>query len=425
MKRTLVLVLSLIMVLACAVPSTADEPITITVSIGWGEVSLPNWEKLADEFEAANPGIKIDLQWSTADMTKLQAQFMSGDAPDISQTWKYAFNEFVDAGLILELTDLFTENGWTDENIYAGVKQWIAPLSEITEQDCRVFGVPDFINTSVIYYNTDIFAQYGLEEPTDTASLIAVAQTLTENGIAPMVYCGGKTNIVDMMAKIICQTTPLETLMSIYNGEDTYLNEGLVKAGEVFQQLVDGGVFDGKFLTYDDDQAYSAFANGEAAMYVMHSGHNANLIGVAAENKNFHFSIFKGVRFVDEPVTMYSATYGANWVIPASCKHPEEAKKVLTYFFDMDSATEAARDYGRITMFPEANKEIVAESTKVIIENQMDTLSVDSFYLIDMVPSSVLDAMAAGMQEMIMGNMDFMGMLEYTQEAMDILISER
>ena len=55
----------------------------------------------------------------------------------------------------------------------------------------------------------------------------------------------------------------------------------------------------------------------------------------------------------------------------------------------------------------------------------MDSLSPDSFYLIDMVPSSVLDAMAAGMQEMIMGNMDVQGMLEYTQEAMDILISER
>jgi ABC-type glycerol-3-phosphate transport system substrate-binding protein len=425
MKKFLVLFLSLMMLLACTVPAMAEEPVTITVCIGWGEASLPNWEKLADEFEAANPGIKIDLLWSASDMTKLQAQFMSGDAPDICQTWKYAFNEFVDAGLVLDLTDMFAGNGWTDDKIYKGVKQWVAPLSEITKEDCRVFGVPDFINTSVIYYNTDIFAKYGIEEPTDTASLIAASKTLIDNGIAPMVYCGGVTNIVDIMAKIICQTTPLETLMAIYNGEDTYLNDSLVKAGEVFQQLVDGGVFDPKFLTYDDDQAYSAFANGEAAMYVMHTGYNTNLMGVAAENNDFHYSIMKGIQFVDEPVTMFSATYGANWVIPTCCKHPEEAKKVLSYFFGIDSATEAARDYGRITMFPEANKEITAESTKVIIDNQMDLLSVDSFYLIDMVPSSVLDAMAAGMQEIIMGNMDVRGMLEYTQEAMDILISER
>lgn len=425
MKKFLLMVLSLIVALAFAAPAMAEEPITITVCIGWGESSLPNWEKLADQFEAENPGIKIELQWSAADMTKLQAQFMSGDAPDISQTWKYAFNEFVDAGLVLDLSDLFTENGWTDENLYNGVKQWMAPLSEVTKADCRVFGVPDFINTSVIYYNTDIFAQYGLEEPSTTEELIAVSQKLIENGVAPMVYPGGKINIVDMMAKIICQTTPMDTLMAIYNGEDTYLNDSLVKAGEVFQQLVDGGVFDAKFLTYDDDQAYAAFANGEAAMYTMHTGYNTNLISVQSENPDFHYSIIKGIQFVENPVTMYSATYGANWVIPTCCKHPEEAKKVLTYLFGMDSAKEAARDYGRITMFPEANKEITAESTKVVIDNQMDSLSPDSFYLIDMVSSSVLDAMAAGMQEMIMGNMDVQGMLEYTQEAMDILISER
>lgn len=425
MKKFLLVLLSLIMALTLAVPAMAEEPITITVCIGWGESSLPNWEKLADQFEAENPGIKIDLQWSAADMTKLQAQFMSGNAPDICQTWKYAFNEFVDAGLVLDMTDFFAENGWTDENIYNGVKQWVAPLSEVTQADCRVFGVPDFINTSVIYYNTDIFSQYGLEEPTNVEELIAVSQKLVENGVSPMVYPGGVTNIVDMMAKIICQTTSMDTLMAIYNGEDTYLNEGLVKAGEIFQQLVEGGVFDAKFLTYDDDQAYAAFANGEAAMYVMHTGYNANLMTVQTENPDFHYSIMKGIQFVDEPVSMYSATYGANWVIPTCCKHPEEAKKVLAYFFGMDSAKEAARDYGRITMFPEANQEITAPSTKIVIDNQMDSLNADSFYLIDMVPSSVLDAMAAGMQEMIMGGMDVQGMLEYTQEAMDILISER
>ena len=76
-------------------------------------------------------------------------------------------------------------------------------------------------------------------------------------------------------------------------------------------------------------------------------------------------------------------------------------------------------------MFPEANEGINAETTKVVIDNQMDTLNFNSFYLIDMVPSSVLDAMGAGMQEMVMGNMNYEEMLQYTQEAMDILISER
>jgi ABC-type glycerol-3-phosphate transport system substrate-binding protein len=227
------------------------------------------------------------------------------------------------------------------------------------------------------------------------------------------------------MAKILVQTTPMSTLLDVYFGRDTFQNETFTVAGEIFQKMVDGGVFDPKFLSYNDDQAYTAFANGEAAMYVMHTGYNANLIGIAKENPDFHFSIMKGIKFVDDPVTMYSATFGANWVIPSCCKYPEESKAILAYLFGMESATEAAAQNGRITMFPEANKAITAESTKVVVDYQMDTLSVDSFYLIDMMPSSVLDAMAAGMQEMVMGDMDVQGMLEYTQEAMDIIVSER
>lgn len=424
MKKLLIMLMVLVLALF-AVSASAESTKTIHICIGWGESSLPNWRALCDEYEANHPGIKIELQWSAANMTKLKAQFMSGDAPEITQTWKFAFNNFVDSGLVTDLTDFFEANGWTDEVLYAGVKQWAAPMDQITAEKCRVYGVPDFINTSVIFYNTDIFAKYNLAEPTTLDELIIVSKILKENGVAPVAYCGSKTNIVDMMAKIICQTTPMSTLLDVYFGRDNFRSESFVKAGEIFKKLVDAGVYDPKFLSYDDDQAYTAFANGEAAMYVMHTGFNTNLIGIANENPNFHFSIMRGIKFVDEPVTMYSATYGANWVIPTCCKYLEESKAVLAYLFGMDSAKEAAAKYGRITMFPEANTGITASSTKVVVDNQMATLSTDSFYLIDMMPSSVLDAMAAGMQEMVMGNMDVAGMLDYTQEAMDTIISER
>ena len=424
MKKLTVILLALVMVLT-AIPAMAEEPITIHVCVGWGEASLPNWQALADKYEAEHPGIKIELQWSSADMTKLKAGFMSGDAPEITQTWKFAFNEFVDAGLLTDLTDFFADNGWTDDVIYGGTKQWVAPMDQITQDDCRIYGVPDFINTSVIYYNTDIFAKYGLEEPTTLDELLAVAQTLSENGVTPMAFVGTGENIVDMMAKIIVQTTPMATLLDVYFGRQDFSEPSFTTAGEIFQKMIDGGLYDPKFLSYDGDQAYTAFANGEAAMFTMHTGDNSKLIAISEENPDFHYSIMKGVKFVDDPVNMYSATFGANWVIPTCCKYPEEAKAVLAYLFGLDSATEAARDYGRITIFPEANKEITAESTKVVVENQMGGLTTDSFYLIDMMPEAVLDAMAAGMQEMVLGDMDVQGMLEYAQEAMNTVLAER
>ncbi|MEA4898589.1 MAG: extracellular solute-binding protein [Christensenellaceae bacterium] len=421
MKNLMAVLLVLVLSLSSCLVLAESAPVTVRVRIGWQESSLPNWVERVAEFEKENPDIDVELEFGVPDMTKLQAEFMSGDAPDVVQTWKYAFNEFVDAGLALELSDMYEANGWNDE-LYDGVRQWCAPLSECTQEECSVYGVADFINTSVIYYNTKMFEQYGLTEPTTLEELIAVSHKLKENGVSPMVYVGGKSNMVDLFAKIICQTTPMSTILAVSKGEKTLLDEGFVKASEIFQQMYEGGVIDPKFLTYDDDQAYSAFANGEAAMYSMHTAYNVQLEAAMRENPDFDYAIMKGIKFADDPIIEYSATYGGIWMIPASCKNAEQAMRVLSFLYGMDMATEAAAKYGRIATFPKANEASTSDKIAVVINEQLGKCGIDSFYFIDMVPSAVLTAIFEGMQEMVMGNVTAEEMLAHGQETLESVL---
>ena len=429
MKKILSIVLVLVLSMSLlAVTASADEPVTIQVRSGWVEANLPNWRAECAKFEEANPGIKIDLEFTPAgedSMAKLKAEFMSGSAPDIVQAWKTYFNEYVDAGLVLDLSDMYAVNGWTIPDIYGGVRAWCAKLEDARNDQAPVYGVPDFINTSVIFYNTKIFEKYNLKEPTNLDELIAVSKTLKENGIRPLAYPGKANNICDLYAKIQCQTAGLQTLLDINTGKDTFMNAGMLQAAQIVEKLAKEGVLDPAFITYDEDQCVQAFARGEAAMFSMHTAYDKALQDAKAANPDFDYSIIKGINFVDKPIVEYSATYGGCWMIPASTKHPEEAKKVLSFLFGKEMATPAASENGRITMFPEANKGITAPAIKVVVDNQLAKCSPESFYLTDMVPSKVLDNLKFGLQELISGNVTPEQMMQEAQKTMDVVLSEK
>lgn len=427
MKRILSIALvALLLISALALPAMAEEPVTIYVRSGWVESNLPNWTARCAEFEAANPGIKIQLEFTPAgedSMMKLKAEFMSGDTPDIVQAWKTYFNEYVDAGLVLDISDVYDSRGWAVPTIYGGVRAWCAKLEDARDDTAAVYGIPDYINTSAIFYNIKIFADLGLEEPTNLDELIAVSKVLIENGIRPICYPGNGGNINDIYAKIQCQTAGLQPLLDINTGADTFMNEGMVKAAEIIELMVKEGVLDPAFITYTEEMCFQAMARGEAAMYAMHTASDRALQDLQSANPEFQYSIIKGIQFVDEPVVEYSATYGGCWMIPASTKHPEEAKQVLAFLFGEEMSVDAA-GLGRITMFPEANKNITAPAIKVVVDNQLEECSPESFYLIDMIPSKVLDNLKFGMQELILGNITAEEMMQEAQKAMDIVLSE-
>ena len=154
----------------------------VKVLIKWNEDQLSNWQELVDQYNAdeSNP-ITIDLQFYGSegydDMVK--SEMTSDDPAGIVQLMKTVFNDYAANGQLMELSDLISKNGW-DYN--KGALAWAGPLNN---PDGKVYGIPDFANTSCIFYNTDIFSKLNLEEPTDLDSLKAVSKTIQTMLIMP------------------------------------------------------------------------------------------------------------------------------------------------------------------------------------------------------------------------------------------------
>ncbi len=407
-----------------AAEETPAEEITLRVRTGWGENNLPNWPDAIATYEEQNPGIKVEMEYSQPDMTKLRAEFLAGNAPDIAQTWKTYFNEFAAEGLLVDITAEYEEHGWTGDTLVNGVRGWVSTLPEATNESASAFGVADYVNTSVIYYNKGVFEELGLTEPTNMQELVAVSDALVAAGIKPMVVPGGGTNIVDILAKIQVQYTGLDYLLDVNTGAAKFTDAPMVEAMDTLQYMIDEGVIDKSSLTYTEQDCERELSTGSAAMYSMHTAYDPVMQALQEEVEGFEYGIMEGIAFADDPVAQTSCTYGANWVIPTGSQNIEEAKDFLFYIFGEEVSNVSAAEAGRITTIVSSNANIQSPAILTVVEHQLPDLNIDTFYLIDMVPGSVLTAFVAGIQAMIDGSGDGMAALESAQNAMDQVLED-
>lgn len=109
------------------------------------------------------------------------SRIMGGDPPGATQFNPGSdANDLIDAGLILDLTDLATKEGWKD----------IVKPSTILDPCIRnghVWCVPVNIHSSYwMWTNRNLFAKLGMEAPKNWNDLIADAPKLREAGIIPL-----------------------------------------------------------------------------------------------------------------------------------------------------------------------------------------------------------------------------------------------
>ncbi len=149
-------------VLAMAVTAVQAQDVTI-VHMGWvsrGEAGRIAIEQKAREFEALNPGVKIDIQVPPGNYNNnFAVRLAGGVAPDITE-----FNEgdgglFVMDGVFLDLRPYFER----DPDLVADL--FPSGMKASTWLDGSIWSIPSDIYPMITLYNADLFALKGLAPP--------------------------------------------------------------------------------------------------------------------------------------------------------------------------------------------------------------------------------------------------------------------
>jgi multiple sugar transport system substrate-binding protein len=155
------LVLSLVLA-ACLMAGRGRAVSDVTVIRFWtmgreGEVI----KDFVDEFERTHQGIRIDIQqlpWASAH-EKLMTAFAGDASPDICQLGNTWIPEFVALGALESLDDrAAASSAISKEDYFPGI--W-----DSNRVDNRLYGIPWYVDTRLIFYRKDILAAAGYAAP--------------------------------------------------------------------------------------------------------------------------------------------------------------------------------------------------------------------------------------------------------------------
>ncbi len=163
MKRTIAILMTLLMLLGMAQFAFAEEPVEIEFMAisDWPDAVYP---AIADAFNATHDNIKVKITFTASDEhhEKLLTRIASDNAPDLAHVNDYNINVFSKKGALMDLTKYVEETydinapGWG--HFYPHLTETHSPLGYPT-------GVPAEINVMCIGYNMDMIKAAGLEDP--------------------------------------------------------------------------------------------------------------------------------------------------------------------------------------------------------------------------------------------------------------------
>lgn len=192
----------------------------------------PTLEAVVEDFEAEYPNVNIELVnagTGNDQYTALQNAIAAGDGvPDVAQIEYFALPQFALAESVKDLSgygagdlaDTFSPGPWSSVQANAGI-----------------YGLPMDSGPMALFYNTEVFDQYGVEVPTTWDEYVEAARAL--QAANPDVYIANDTGDAGFTTSLIWQAggQPYKV-----DGTDVTVNfsdEGSTKFAETWQQLLD------------------------------------------------------------------------------------------------------------------------------------------------------------------------------------------
>lgn len=281
------------------------------------------FEIVEEEFNATHDNIRLKISSPNDAMTILKTRFIREDYPDIIGIGgDINYSYFVDAEILADVSDY---GGLKDINQgYLDIKESL----ELVPTE-GIYGVPYVANVAGILYNKDMFEEHGWQIPQTWDELMMLCEKIKSEGIIPF-YFGFKDTWTCMAPwnAMVVDLAPADTTKRVNRGETTFTRE-YREVAEKYLDLLQYGPGDPFAYGYND--ACTAFARGEAAMYPIGSYATPQILSVNPDLNIDSFVMPASNNMADNTL---NAGIDLLFCITADCKNKEAAYEVLDFLFE-------------------------------------------------------------------------------------------
>lgn len=221
------------------------------------------FEEIQNKFNESHDNIHLTINSPNEAMTILKTRFIKEDYPDIVAIGgDVNYSNFLDADLFMDVSDF--EGVKNIKQSYLDMEKEL----EFTQHE-GIYGLPYAANAAGILYNEDMFVEHGWEIPETWDEFIALCDTIEEEGIVP-IYLGFKDTWTCLAPwnALAVGLTDSDVYNQVNKGNTTFEKE-YKEVAEKIKMLLNYAEPNPYAYSYND--ACTAFARGEAAMYTIGS----------------------------------------------------------------------------------------------------------------------------------------------------------
>ena len=325
-KNAISAVLAVAMLTAAILPgcsSGGDSGVTEIEILQYKPEAATYFDQVEEQFNASHDDIHLTISSPNDASTILRTRFIREDYPDIIGIGgDINYSYYVDADILADVSDY---PGLAD------VKQSYLDILEnleITPKD-GTYGVPYVANAAGILYNKDMFEEHGWEIPESWGELIDLCEEIKAEGILPF-YFGFRDTWTCLAPwnSLAVDLAPADTCQRVNAGETTF-SEEYVEVAEKCLELVSYGPEDPFAYGYND--ACTAFANGESAMYPIGSYAVPQILSV---NPEMNIDSFVTPGNDDPSKNTLNSGVDLMFAVTAECENKEAAYEVLDFLME-------------------------------------------------------------------------------------------
>ncbi len=301
------------------------ETVSLDVTAWKGNEAEPaGLPELIEAFEAAHPEIDVELSYVSRLDTDvvLPPRLQGNNPPDVMMVDMPLVKEWGDAGL---LADLGQNSDWYGR-VSPSLKAAISSGDAVYIMPLEVIGMGNFVNM-------DLLEKAGVAEiPTTIDDLKTACAKLADAGIKPMIFTGGFSAPLFLIANGLEQTENAAADLGL--GEATFAEDAAFNAGlDSMRGLIEAQCFD------PDDQAgldpwstaLNEFQGGNFAMMPQGAWN------IAA------FSKIDGLNFAFAPIPSLKESgvaldlFGIGWAMSAASEKQDAARTFIDFFTEAEN----------------------------------------------------------------------------------------
>ena len=309
--------------------SGEEDKVTEVEILQYKPEAAAYFDQVESAFNASHNDIRLTISSPNDASTIMRTRFIREDYPDIIGIGgDINYSYYVDAGILADMSDY---EGLADiSQSYVDILDAL----EIVPTD-GTYGIPYAANAAGILYNQDLFEEHGWEIPETWTELLDLCGEIQADGIQPFYF--GFRDVWTCLAPwnaLAVGLTPSDTCQRVNAGETIFAQE-YRETAEKCMKLLEYGPEDPFAYGYND--ACTAFANGQSAMYPIGSYAVPQILSV---NPDMNINSFVMPANENPEDNTLNSGVDLLFAVTEKCGNKEAAYEVISFLLEDENLQE-------------------------------------------------------------------------------------